>query len=75
MLSRFCARECEAKKALEHEEKSMKKTKAPSVKAIKHEFALFCLQGEGDICRGVCMYLRMYICMWGCKYVGMYVWK
>jgi hypothetical protein len=49
VLSRFCARECEAKKALEHEEKSVKKAKAPSVKAIKREFALFCLQGGGHM--------------------------
>jgi hypothetical protein len=72
VLSCFCAREWEAKKALEHEVKSVKKAKAPSVKAIKREFALFCLQGGGT-------FVGVYVCMYVFKdvhmYVGMYVCK
>jgi hypothetical protein len=67
VLSPFCARECEAKKALEHEEKSMKKTKVPSVKAKKCEFALFCLEGFGGTFVGV------YVCMYVFKDVHVYV--
>ncbi len=66
MLSRFCARECEAKKALEQEEKSLKEAKALSMKAIKREFTLFCLQGGGT-------FVGVYVCMYVFKDVHMYV--
>jgi hypothetical protein len=65
VLSRFCARECETKKALEHEEKSVKKAKAPSVKAKISEFALFCVRGGTS--------LGVYVCMYVFKDVHMYV--
>jgi hypothetical protein len=41
VLSRFYTRECKANKALEREEKSVKKAKAPSMKAKKRDVHMY----------------------------------